>query len=133
LSSLAIQLLFGMRRFTACPDSPSFSYQLKVLSQVKAQNLGFLSSIQYFVEHAEEMAAGTDLQTIIGAQSVSAAVFIISTVFVAECLTAHLLSDRLKIYLAVYFSFVRGLSSEHTADHLKSCSNVACYLIKNSR
>jgi hypothetical protein len=53
--------------FYSVLDSPSFAFQLRVLSQVKAQNLGILSSIKYFTQHATEMAPGTELQTTINA------------------------------------------------------------------
>jgi hypothetical protein len=51
------------------------------------------------------MVAATELKIVTDLlQGASEAVFIISAVLVAECLMRYLLGDRLKIYLAVYFS-----------------------------
>jgi hypothetical protein len=85
--------------------SVSFYYGLRALSQIKAQNLSLLGSIKYLAEHAKEMVAATELKIVTDLlQGASEAVFIISAVLVAECLMRYLLGDRLKIYLAVYFS-----------------------------
>ena len=86
-------------------ESVSFYHQLTILSEIKAQHLGIVASIKYVVQHAKEMQPTAELQTVIELlQGAHVAVFIFSTMLVAEYLTKYLFSDRLKNYLAVYFS-----------------------------